>query len=82
MKNFVKILQKGFIPTGETEMKETFKNNLKSFLNLPDNMKKGGCIVEAHIIDNLRHGFGVGKGTPAEGWIETAIKFWEKNMKK
>ena len=39
MKNFVKILQKGFIPTGETEMKETFKNNLKSFLNLPDNMK-------------------------------------------
>jgi acetyl esterase/lipase len=47
-----------------------------------DNMKKGGCIVEAHIIDNLRHGFGVGKGTPAEGWIETAIKFWEKNMKK
>ena len=46
-----------------------------------DNMKKGGCTVEAHIIDNLKHGFGVGKGTPAEGWIETAIKFWEKNMK-
>ena len=47
-----------------------------------DNMKKGGCIVEEHIIDNLEHGFGVGRGTPAEGWIDKAVKFWEKNMKK
>ena len=47
-----------------------------------DNMKKGGCIVEEHIIDNLKHGFGVGRGTPAEGWIDKAVKFWEKNMKK
>ena len=46
-----------------------------------DNMRKGGCIVEEHIIDNLKHGFGVGKGTNAEGWIEWAVKFWEKNMK-
>ena len=43
-------------------------------------MKKAGCIVEEHYIDNLEHGFGVGKGTPAEGWIEKAVKFWEKNM--
>jgi acetyl esterase/lipase len=47
-----------------------------------DNMKKGGCIVEEHIINNLKHGFGVGKGTKAEGWIDQAVKFWEKNMKK
>ena len=47
-----------------------------------DNLKKSGCIVEEHIIDNLEHGFGVGKGTPAEGWIDMAVKFWEKNMKK
>ena len=47
-----------------------------------DNLKKSGCIVEEHIIDNLEHGFGVGKGTPAEGWIDKAVKFWEKNMKK
>ena len=47
-----------------------------------DNMKKGGCIVEEHIINNLKHGFGVGKNTKAEGWIDQAVKFWEKNMKK
>ena len=45
-------------------------------------MKKAGCIVEDHIINNLKHGFGVGKGTKAEGWIDQAVKFWEKNMKK
>ena len=44
-------------------------------------MKNAGCIVEDHIIDNLIHGFGFGKGTKAEGWIDWAIKFWEKNMK-
>ena len=47
-----------------------------------DNMKRAGCIVEAHIINNLKHGFGVGKGTKAEGWINQAVKFWENNMKK
>ena len=47
-----------------------------------DSMKNAGCIVEEHIISNLKHGFGVGKGTNAEGWIDLAVKFWEKNMKK
>ena len=47
-----------------------------------ENMKKAGCKVEALYINNLQHGFGVGKGTPAEGWIGKAVEFWEKNMKK
>ena len=59
------------------------KDDLVSWQNVKeraDKMKKAGCIVEEHYIDNLEHGFGVGKGTPAEGWIEKAVKFWEKNM--
>ena len=47
-----------------------------------ERMKKEGVVVEDYYIDNLEHGFGVGKGTPAEGWIDKAVKFWEKNMKK
>ena len=47
-----------------------------------DTMKREGVVVEEWFIDNLEHGFGVGKGTPAEGWIDKAVKFWEKNMKK
>ncbi len=28
----------------------------------------------------LPHGFGLGEGTKAEGWINHAIQFWEKHM--
>lgn len=47
-----------------------------------DKMKEAGCIVEDHILDNLPHGFSIGKGTSAEGWIDWAVKFWKSNMGK
>ncbi|MBP5504266.1 MAG: hypothetical protein J6Y24_15940 [Bacteroidales bacterium] len=28
----------------------------------------------------LPHGFGLGTGTVAEGWIDDAVKFWERQM--
>ena len=31
-----------------------------------------------HLFPNLRHGFGLGIGTSAEGWERDAVKFWEK----
>ncbi len=34
-----------------------------------------------HVYKGLSHGFGLGIGTIAEGWINEAIEFWEKNMK-
>lgn len=43
-------------------------------------MKAAGCTVEEHIINQLGHGFGVGRDTPAAGWVEQAIAFWERNM--
>ena len=30
----------------------------------------------------LRHGFGLGIGTEAEGWINDAVAFWERNSKR
>ena len=30
-----------------------------------------------HSYPGLRHGFGIGKGTAAEGWVDEAISFWE-----
>lgn len=30
----------------------------------------------------LCHGFGLGEGTAAEGWIDRAVSFWERNMQK
>lgn len=38
-----------------------------------------GIPTEFHAYPGLRHGFGIGTGTVADGWIEDAIRFWEKN---
>lgn len=40
-----------------------------------------GIPTEFHVYDGLGHGFGLGIGTVAEGWIKDAIKFWQNNMK-
>lgn len=39
-----------------------------------------GIPTEFHSYDGLPHGFGLGTGTVAEGWIEDAVSFWENNM--
>ena len=36
--------------------------------------------VESEVFDGLPHGFGLGTGTVAEGWIENAVAFWERQM--
>ncbi|MBQ8161719.1 MAG: alpha/beta hydrolase [Clostridia bacterium] len=35
-----------------------------------------GIPAEFHLFPELHHGFGLGLGTQAEGWIEDAITFW------
>lgn len=37
------------------------------------------AIIE--VFPGLSHGFGLGTGTVAEGWINNAVSFWERNMK-
>lgn len=36
--------------------------------------------TEFHVYPSLEHGFGLGIGTSAEGWIEEAIHFWEMHI--
>jgi acetyl esterase/lipase len=43
-------------------------------------IKANGTDAEIEIFDNLPHGFGLGEGTIAEGWIDHAVKFWENQM--
>ncbi len=40
-------------------------------------LRKSGTAVEYRKYPNLGHGFGLGKGTSAEGWVLEAIRFWE-----
>ena len=37
-----------------------------------------GIPTEFHAYNGLPHGFGLGTGTVAEGWIDDAIRFWDQ----
>lgn len=39
-----------------------------------------GIPTEFHHYKGLRHGFGLGTGTIAEGWLDQAVDFWEAQM--
>lgn len=40
----------------------------------------GWAATECHAYQGLPHGFGLGTGTVAEGWIDDAVRFWEAQM--
>jgi len=44
-----------------------------------ENMRNAGIEVEYRKYKNAGHGFGLGVGTDAEGWINHAIQFWENH---
>ena len=44
-------------------------------------IKANGTDAQIEVFRGLEHGFGLGQGTVAEGWIDNAIKFWEKQNK-
>ncbi len=44
-------------------------------------MRSKGIDVELHVLSDTQHGFGVGNGTRAEGWMQQAMDFWERHMK-
>ena len=45
-----------------------------------DGMSALGIDTEFHSYPGLSHGFGVGTGTVAEGWIDEAIAFWQEQV--
>lgn len=46
-----------------------------------DSMSALGIPTEFHAYDGLGHGFGLGTGTVAEGWLDQAVAFWEEQIK-
>ncbi|HSW57757.1 MAG TPA: hypothetical protein VLH15_05110 [Dehalococcoidales bacterium] len=48
--------------------------------NRIDRIKANGTDAEIEIFPGLSHGFGLGEGTVAEGWIDRAVDFWERQM--
>ena len=45
-----------------------------------DAMAALGISTEFHAYDGLGHGFGLGTGTVADGWLDLAVNFWEEQM--
>ncbi len=43
-----------------------------------ENLKKAGVDVEYRRYESAGHGFGLGTGTDAEGWLDLAVWFWER----
>lgn len=40
-------------------------------------LKRYGIDTEFNVYPGLNHGFGIGTGTVAEGWVDDAIRFWQ-----
>jgi acetyl esterase/lipase len=47
-----------------------------------ENLRSAGVEVEYRKYRTAGHGFGLGVGTDAEGWINYAIQFWKKHIKE
>jgi acetyl esterase/lipase len=45
-----------------------------------ENLKNAGVDVEYHRYQRAGHGFGLGTGTDAEGWVDLAVQFWQRHM--
>ena len=44
------------------------------------NLKNAGVDVEYHRVQSAGHGFGLGTGTDAEGWVDLAVQFWQRHI--
>ena len=45
-----------------------------------DILKANGIDAMIEVFQGLPHGFGLGTGTVAEGWLNNAVDFWERSM--
>lgn len=41
-------------------------------------LRANGTSVEFKVFPGVGHGFGIGAGTSAEGWVKDAVQFWEQ----
>ncbi len=54
--------------------------NVKTVERRVENLKNAGVEVEYRRYQRAGHGFGLGTGTDAEGWVDLAIQFWQRHM--
>jgi len=72
-----KIFSENYPPTFITVSEDDRIVNVSVVDRRVENLRNAGIEVEYRKYKNAGHGFGLGVGTDAEGWIEYAIQFWE-----
>jgi acetyl esterase/lipase len=45
-----------------------------------ENLRNAGVDVEYRRYQSAGHGFGLGTGTDAEGWLDLAVQFWKRHI--
>lgn len=66
-----------YILQGKSDVVLNYKYNSEELIKVLD---KNNIEYKYDLIDGLNHGFGVGKGTKAEGWEDTAYAFWNSKI--
>jgi acetyl esterase/lipase len=44
-------------------------------------LRSAGVTAQLRVFPNVGHGFGLGTGTSAEGWVNEAVRFWERTAR-
>ncbi|MBK5722183.1 alpha/beta hydrolase, partial [Dysgonomonas sp. Marseille-P4677] len=47
-----------------------------------ENLRSAGVEVEYRRYQSAGHGFSLGTGTDAEGWLDLAVRFWQKHIRE
>jgi len=71
-----------FPPTFMTVSADDGIANVATVERRVQNLRDAGVEVEYRRYRNAGHGFGLGVGTDAEGWIGYAIEFWRNHLSK
>jgi len=71
-----------FPPTFITVAANDWIANISTVERRVDNLKNAGVEVEYRRYQSAGHGFGLGTGTDAEGWVDLAVQFWQKHIKR
>ena len=70
------------IPTYSCVGTRDYIANYRVMENRIKRIKSNGTNAEIEVFKGMPHGFGLGQGTIAEGWIDNAVSFWQKNMNR
>jgi acetyl esterase/lipase len=54
--------------------------NINTVENRVENLRNSGVDVEYRRYETAGHGFGLGTGTDADGWMDSAVRFWQRHF--